>query len=450
MSTVNVGNSTNNPVPVTVNAALPAGGNTIGNVNIQVSGTALSLDASNNLKITQSAAQSVSATLQNAQTGNANGTSLNVLGMASVVFTMTVSSFTGTVNFEGSEDNSNWSPLLVVPAGGTSTVTTATAAGQWTASCAGLQSVRARTSGVSAGNTTVTGHAVPVSGFNVASGGGGGGGTSSSFGSAFPGTGTAIGASDGSNMQSLLVESSSNKNLRIAIYNGATEVSVTGSNALKVDGSAVTQPVSIAGNQAVNLTQIGGNATVTGGANGLLAVGGPVASGASNADNPVKIGGAYNSTQPTVTNAQMVDAQYSARGAALVATGVDTFNVTVNAALPSGSNNIGIVTLPANNTTMVGVTSPGGVSTTAIAAAATNTVVKSSAGRLCRVLVTASGTATLTFYDNATGGSTSGNILGVVPANAATGSVYDFQFYASTGIQAPGGANTPAVTVGYI
>lgn len=108
------------------------------------------------------------------------------------------------------------------------------------------------------------------------------------------------------------------------------------------------------------------------------------------------------------------------------------------------------ISLPANDTTMIGATSDGGVSTTSIAAAATNTIVKTGAGRLCRVLVTTAGTAALTFYDNATGGATTGNILGVIPANAGVGSVYDFQFIASTGIQAPGGTNTPAVTVGYV
>jgi hypothetical protein len=93
--------------------------------------------------------------------------------------------------------------------------------------------------------------------------------------------------------------------------------------------------------------------------------------------------------------------------------------------------------------------SPGGKTTTSIAAAATNTVVKASPGRLCRVMVTTPGTVALIFYNNATGGSTTGDILGYIPANAAAGSVYDFQFAATVGIQAPGGANTPAVTVGY-
>jgi hypothetical protein len=61
----------------------------------------------------------------------------------------------------------------------------------------------------SANNATVTAvdanhNAIDV---NVV-GGGGTGGTSSTFGAAFPATGTAIGASDGVNMQSLVVDAS--------------------------------------------------------------------------------------------------------------------------------------------------------------------------------------------------------------------------------------------------
>lgn len=55
---------------------------------------------------------------------------------------------------------------------------------------------------------------------------------------------------------------------------------------------------------------------------------GDSASGASNAGNPVKVGGVFNTTQPTVTNGQTVDGQFTARGALLVATGVDALTVT--------------------------------------------------------------------------------------------------------------------------
>lgn len=54
---------------------------------------------------------------------------------------------------------------------------------------------------------------------------------------------------------------------------------------------------------------------------------GTVASGATDAGNPVKIGGAFNTTQPTVTDGQRVTSQYTNRGAAIVATGADTFHI---------------------------------------------------------------------------------------------------------------------------
>src|SRR6266571_2131651 len=58
---------------------------------------------------------------------------------------------------------------------------------------------------------------------------------------------------------------------------------------------------------------------------------GPAASGATQSGNPVKVGGVYNSTQPTVTTGQAVDLQSTARGAQIVATGTDAFNATINA-----------------------------------------------------------------------------------------------------------------------
>ncbi len=109
--------------------------------------------------------------------------------------------------------------------------------------------------------------------------------------------------------------------------------------------------VALPANQSVNVNQIGGTNIVTGGVAGLMAVGGPVASGASNADNPIKVGGVFNTTQPTVTNGQVVDAQMTARGARIVATGVDTFNATINAALPAGTNVIGHVIADSGSTT---------------------------------------------------------------------------------------------------
>jgi hypothetical protein len=95
---------------------------------------------------------------------------------------------------------------------------------------------------------------------------------------------------------------------------------------------------------------------------------GDSASGASKAGNPVQVGGVFNTTQPTVTTGQTVESQSTARGASIVATGADTFNVTVNAALPTGGNTIGAVTQASgpwtNNLTQVAGTALGATAVT--------------------------------------------------------------------------------------
>jgi hypothetical protein len=67
---------------------------------------------------------------------------------------------------------------------------------------------------------------------------------------------------------------------------------------------------------------------------------GDSASGASKSGNPVQIGGVFNTTQPTVTTGQTVEIQSTARGAQIVATGVDNFNVnniSGTVSLPTGA-----------------------------------------------------------------------------------------------------------------
>lgn len=76
-----------------------------------------------------------------------------------------------------------------------------------------------------------------------------------------------------------------------------------------------------------------------------IPVQGDASSGATDSGNPLKIGGPFNTTQPTVTTGQRVDAQMTNRGAQIVATGVDNFNI----------NNIsGIVSLPTGAATLTG------------------------------------------------------------------------------------------------
>jgi hypothetical protein len=94
---------------------------------------------------------------------------------------------------------------------------------------------------------------------------------------------------------------------------------------------------------------------------GDLMVVGTVASGATDSGSPVKISGVFNTTQPTVTNGQRVDAQATNRGAIIVATGVDVFTVTANA----GSN---------LNTSLLAVESGGNLATIASAVRAEDSV----------------------------------------------------------------------------
>jgi hypothetical protein len=69
-------------------------------------------------------------------------------------------------------------------------------------------------------------------------------------------------------------------------------------------------------------------------------VGGNVASAATDSGNPVKIGAVFLTTQPTVTNNQRVNLQATNRGALIVSTGVDSFNInniTGTISLPTGA-----------------------------------------------------------------------------------------------------------------
>lgn len=111
-------------------------------------------------------------------------------------------------------------------------------------------------------------------------------------------------------------------NLNAAVVGTGTAGSPAG-NILTVQGVAsmtklLVTPDSVAlpANQSVNLSQVGGTNTVTGGVAGSQGIGGLAASGATKSGNPVQVGGVFNTTPPTVTNGQAVEAQYTARGEA--------------------------------------------------------------------------------------------------------------------------------------
>lgn len=250
----------------------------------------------------------VSGTLQSAAGAIINGATLSVTGMASCVFTVT-GTFVGTVTFKGiSQDGVTTANINCTQRGVNTVGSTATAAGLYECNIVGLSAVQAPVTAWTSGSITVTAvalpvphsattmliasnqTAIPISGsitatnpsvgtdgaaiptsstligasdgtnlqplqvdaskflkVNVAAGSLTASNPSvGTDGSAIPTSSTLIGASDGTNLQQLLVESATNRNLRTGIYSGANEATVTASNALKVDGSAVTQPASIA------------------------------------------------------------------------------------------------------------------------------------------------------------------------------------------------------------
>jgi hypothetical protein len=76
-----------------------------------------------------------------------------------------------------------------------------------------------------------------------------------------------------------------------------------------------------------------------------------------------------------------------------------------------------------------------------------DTVLKSGPGRLCRVIVTATGAAGVVIFDHDV--ANAGDLLGVVPPNAPIGSVYDFQTPAIHGMRIPGNSDLPGLIVTY-
>lgn len=95
------------------------------------------------------------------------------------------------------------------------------------------------------------------------------------------------------------------------------------------------------------------------------------------------------------------------------------------------------------------LTTSGGVTTVAITSGfATDTVVKATPGRLCRVLVTTTNTNPMVIWDNASGHT--GTIIGAFAASPTVGTVASFEMPAANGITVQGNAANPAVTISFI
>ncbi len=198
----------------------------------------------------------------------------------------------------------------------------------------------------------------------------------------------------------------------------------------------------------VNLAQVAGTATVTAGVSGLLAVGGNIASGVTDAGDPIKIGGVNNTTLPTLTNGQRGDLQVDTRSGLFVVLksngGVTSPSYNSLAADGLATSTVGLGTNSFgylyNGTTedkarsggvtgMAGVnlqaTPSGGATYTHIAAGQATTVVKGTPGTLYSITFNSNATATnvTTVYDNASG---SGLVVAVPAATLLGGQTLTF------------------------
>ncbi len=184
-----------NSLKTTVGAALPAGGNTLGNVGIN---SALPAGDNNvgNVDIVSLPVATSAGTI----TALEGTVSITSSGAAAVAFQLT-GTWTATVTFEGTVNGTDWVVADFWPGSGGSPQTTTTGNGVFLAATGGFQTVRARASAFTSGTISVSARTAPATGKMLASLAGGSGGTSSPFGSAFPANGTAMGLSDGANLQ---------------------------------------------------------------------------------------------------------------------------------------------------------------------------------------------------------------------------------------------------------
>jgi len=147
-----------------------------------------------------------------------------------------------------------------------------------------------------------------------------------STGSATPSKAILVGASDGTNLQPLQVESSSNKNLRVSVFNGANEMP-SGDNVARPIITEMTDGTNILGTTA-HPVQTADQAE------------GTVAAGTA-AGKSLLTGGVFNTSAPALTNGQQAASQFDASG-----------NLRVNPSGSVGSFATTTVTSPGNGGTV--------------------------------------------------------------------------------------------------
>lgn len=186
--------------------------------------------------------------------------------------------------------------------------------------------------------------------------------------------------------------------------------------------------------RSANVAAIVGNGT-----SGALQAEGNIASLATDAGNPVKVGGVFNTTAPTATNGQRVDLQSTARGEQLVAISQGAVAANVIGSVADGLSNTSTGSLRVQNlgmnfngTTWDRDRKPNGTSRLPSAAASTNaTVAKASSGDLYSIhgVNAAAAARFLKIYNKATA-PTVGTDTPVMTFALVAGQAFDIDCYA--------------------
>ena len=128
------------------------------------------------------------------------------------------------------------------------------------------------------------------------------------------------------------------------------------------------------------------------------------------------------------------------------ADGVAVYNLPLEAIGGFNGSTFDRLRVDPNATGVLRVTT-GGALTASVPATNGNTVIKNSAGRLCKIMVTTAGSAASLIYDNAS--TNSGTVIGYIPASATIGTIIDFSMPAANGITAACTTSTAVFTVSY-
>lgn len=187
-------------------------------------------------------------------------------------------------------------------------------------------------------------------------GGGSGGGTSSTFGAAFPTTGTAVGATDGTDMQPLKVDDSDNLLVKIntalpagsnvighVITDSSSTTAVTQATAASLNATVVgTGTFAV---QAAQATAASLNATVVGTGTFAVQAAGPTTSGSSLTASPLTIGGLAKTANPTaVTDGQVVNGLYDKLGKTIAVGSIRTLKVNQITTITSSASETTVLT----------------------------------------------------------------------------------------------------------